>query len=306
MAKPKLIKHFTHGADLDGIVSALVGYFYAIENGFDYEYVDCNYDDIDDKVEAFIKSTESNNAFILITDISVGSHVARLIDEKFATRAKLFDHHQTALPLNSFNWAYVNTYHGDHLTCGAELAYVKLFPNGHSDKLANIVELTRLYDTWGWKKIEEEYPLPKKMNDLLYLMGRKNFFEFAKGLEPINETYETTLNIIRKKDLAYIQAKSMKFHTKEVFGKNVAVLFAENLQGEIGEKVCLDNPQIDIVAIVNPSKEIISYRTTKDDVNVAEFAKRFGGGGHIKASGSQFYGDVAKNFIDSLLDNPLD
>jgi nanoRNase/pAp phosphatase (c-di-AMP/oligoRNAs hydrolase) len=53
------------------------------------------------------------------------------------------------------------------------------------------------------------------------------------------------------------------------------------------------NPDLDYIVIINPAKGLVSYRTIHQHVNVAEVAKKNGGGGHPQASGSAY--DVAYN-----------
>ena len=54
--------------------------------------------------------------------------------------------------------------------------------------------------------------------------------------------------------------------------------------------------------MVDVAKQKISYRTVKDDVNVAEFAKMVAkGGGHPKAAGSQIDKYNMELFLNNIL-----
>lgn len=46
-----------------------------------------------------------------------------------------------------------------------------------------------------------------------------------------------------------------------------------------------NNPDINMLMAVNTKNKTVQLRTAKDDINLAEFAKQFGGGGHPKAAG---------------------
>ena len=67
-----------------------------------------------------------------------------------------------------------------------------------------------------------------------------------------------------------------------------------------------NNPQYDIYVGINPKDGIISFRTQRDDVNVAKmFAEPLGGGGHPKAAGANIKGefeDIYKKYITNSFD----
>ena len=122
------VKLFTH-TDLDGIGCAVLAYL-----SFGYENVDveqCNYDDIDDYVEAFMEDDGLYRSYdkIFITDISVSDSVANMIDilDRVDRRVQLFDHHGTALFLNKYDWCMIkeDIYLENIIkTCGTELICV--------------------------------------------------------------------------------------------------------------------------------------------------------------------------------------
>ncbi len=53
---------------------------------------------------------------------------------------------------------------------------------------------------------------------------------------------------------------------------------------------------IDLVILIDASSRI-SYRTNKENINVADFASNFGGGGHKCASGSKFDNENRINIL---------
>lgn len=75
-------------------------------------------------------------------------------------------------------------------------------------------------------------------------------------------------------------------------------MFAESYLSELGNRLSELHPELDFIAMVN--QETISYRTVKEDVNLSEIAKCFGGGGHPKASGSQVSAYCVDKFIEDI------
>ncbi|MDP4171394.1 MAG: oligoribonuclease, partial [Bacillota bacterium] len=57
------------------------------------------------------------------------------------------------------------------------------------------------------------------------------------------------------------------------------------------------NPHLDMIAMLNVGGKKMGFRTMHDDVNVAEFAKKFGGGGHPKASGCELTTEAFEKFV---------
>ena len=44
----------------------------------------------------------------------------------------------------------------------------------------------------------------------------------------------------------------------------------------------------------------VSYRTVKDDLDLSDIAKGFGGGGHPKASGSRFDASIVNDILNNI------
>ena len=97
----------------------------------------------------------------------------------------------------------------------------------------------------------------------------------------------------------YIQLKNQDIIKIDIKDYVVGVVFAEQYISELGNKLCEYNNDVDLIAIINPSKSI-SYRTIKPDVDVSQIAEIFGGGGHIKASGSNITDKQRKNILKIL------
>ena len=158
------IKIFTH-TDLDGVGCAIIAYLAFGKENVDVEY--CNYDDVDDKVEAFIENEDLYRSYdsIFITDISVSDQVASMIDclDKVERTVRLFDHHGTALRLDNYFWCTVYEYLDAVKTSGTELFYLYLsnslsltYDQTTQNKISRFVSIVRDYDTWRWKELGED------------------------------------------------------------------------------------------------------------------------------------------------------
>ena len=304
------IKLFTH-TDLDGIGCAILAYLAFGKENVDVEY--CNYDDIDDKVTDFATDEEKAKSYdhIFITDISVEDFVASYIDRNYKHGGpwQLFDHHQTALELNKYDWCNVliEAADGSGLkTCGTELFGVYLLSSAglvnryHWDTLTNILQFignVRDYDTWRWTTMGGDGIVSKNVNDLLDIYGREQFINvmFAR-IRTYNSfpsiTPDEFLLLRQRKeeiDRYVIQKKEQLIRARDTYGHLYAYVFAERFFSELGNRLCQMTPELDYVVIIDISNGKISYRTIRDDLNLGtEIAHAYGGGGHAKAAGSTF------------------
>ena len=87
----------------------------------------------------------------------------------------------------------------------------------------------------------------------------------------------------------------MKVYT--IHNKKCGVVFQENNKSETGNYLSTKHPELDLIVLIDASSRV-SYRTTKEDVDLNEFASLFGGGGHKKAAGSRFSDDDRKQIVE--------
>lgn len=168
-------------------------------------------------------------------------------------------------------------------------------------------EVVRLYDTWDWKSLQDNVTHPNnlsmvkivlKINNLANEMDTEQFIEemvlnlLHRGsmmsteldeMEMIGPLIPSQFHIIAD----FLTDASNRYVSKRIerayINNNIAYVTADKHASEIGNGVCLANPDVDFCVIV--CGNIISLRTTKDDIDVSEIAKRHGGGGHQKAAG---------------------
>lgn len=212
--------------------------------------------------------------------------------------------------LNKFGWCKVEIEDEEtHIkTCGTEIYYKWLIDNGYlnqCDMLDKFVEVVRDYDTWRWSTLGEEGVICKQVNDLLYLYGKEKFIrwcmsEIYDGVFPtLYASDELILKIKQREIDEYIKAKDKQVIVDKLYGKTCGFVFAERYFSELGNKLCRMHPELDFVAMINMDG-VVSYRTIKDDIDLGEIAKTFGGGGHPKAAGSRIADEVQFNVINRI------
>lgn len=301
------IKLFTH-TDLDGVGCAILAYLaFGIEN-VAVEY--CNYDDIDLRVsQFFIKGNPGEYDKVFITDISINENLAADID-RYAKSGlwRLFDHHQTALELNRYYWCNVliEAPDGSGLkTCGTELFGVYLLSEGLFDcygkttinNILQFIGIVRDYDTWRWTTTGRYGMNSKHVNDLLDIYGREQFIDVmcirirVYTAFPSITPDEFLLLGQRKAEIDryVIQKNEQLIPAKDIHGHSYGYVFAERFFSELGNRLCQMNPGLEYIVMIDICNGKVSYRTTRDDLNLGtEIAHSYGGGGHAKAAGSTF------------------
>ena len=300
-----MIKLFTH-TDLDGVSCEILGKI-AFEK--DINVVRCNYGDIDTKVEEFINGAEEYDK-LFITDISVNKEIAdKLLS--ISDKVILLDHHKTALWLNEYPYALVQVEDESvRKMCGAYLFYEYLKKNhkefDDTPALKLFIDYVRMYDTWEWKEKYDNI-IPKRLNDLMYMDGPNEFidkmvYRLGNNLFILDDTDLMKLQIEQTYINSYITQKNETLMINDSLfpGHTVGITFADKYISELGNKLCELHPELDFVVLINMSTLTISYRTVKDDLDLSDIAKGFGGGGHPKASGSRFDASIVNDMLNNI------
>lgn len=300
-----MIKLFTH-TDLDGVSCEILG---RIAFGEDIDVVRCGYGNIDDKVEEFINSDEEFDK-LFITDISVKKELANALNN-ISDKVILLDHHKTALWLNEYPFALVQVEDESiGKMCGAYLFYEYLKKNHEefNDTLALklFVKYVRMYDTWEWKEKYDNI-IPKRLNDLMYMDGPNEFidkmiYRLGNNLAIFDDTDLMKLQIEQTYINSYIAQKNETLIVNDsLFPEHiVGIVFADKYISELGNKLCELHPELDFVVLINMSTLTVSYRTVKNDLDLSDIAKGFGGGGHPKASGSRFDASIVNDMLNNI------
>ncbi len=304
-----MIKLINHN-DLDAVGCAVLSKIAYGDKNVDISY--CGYDNVNETVIEVINNHEQYDK-IFITDISVNEEVAAKLDT-IKEKVVLLDHHSTALELNKYSWAKVIIEEHGEKTSGTRMFYDYLEEALSTSKnylwrwdrlqsLFYFVENIKRYDTWLWSTKYND-ATPKKINDLLYLYGRERFIEDTLNKFQVykefnfSDTDELLLELEQKKKNKYIERKNEQIIVAQIQDCKAGIVFAEQYISELGNELAKKHEELDFIVII--SDKTISYRGIKDNVNLSEIARIYGGGGHPKASGSQISAEQRQRYIDIL------
>lgn len=304
--KTLLISH----TDLDGISCNLL----LDLAGIKYDYYNVEVSEVADTLNAIFNNKDTTYDQIYIADLTVSkSDYTRL--QESGINYLVFDHHRTHLYAKNFKNANIKVNEFGHLTCATELFYnylKELYPNINTPLIASYVELVRQIDTYTMENDD-----PRDLSTLLFIYGKTTFLKKMKTrLKKEKESFTFTtfekkyLSIQNAEFDAYCLRKEKELLFYEIKGYICGVVFCENTdKSELGHRLSKKHPELDLIILINPSRSI-SYRTERDDIDVSKFASYFGGGGHMKASGSDFINknreDIIKSYYKDVkrLENP--
>lgn len=306
-----MIKLITH-TDLDGVSCAILGILAYGINKIDISY--CNYDDVDNVALSVFENHEEYEQ-IFITDISVNKEVADKLNT-ISDKVLLLDHHPTALFLNDYDFCDVTIEIDGEKTCGTSMffnyldeRFVRLNEilgtNFDIESIFKYTEIVRKWDTWLWAEKYND-TIPRDLNNLFYLYGRDRFVnKLSRQLKYhadsiFTDTDKLLLELDNSKKESYILNKDSEIMLKTIQGYNVGIVFAEQYISELGNELAKKHKELDFIVIISDNK--ISYRSIRDDINVGEIAKVYGGGGHPKASGSQISLQNKEKYLSLLFD----
>lgn len=318
----------THN-DLDGVFcGALASLAYpAPDHNVTIYY--CGYDNVNERVQEVLEmiKTLEGNTVVYVTDISVKEEIAEMIDA--VNRQKivgdsvvsfcLLDHHgnDQVMALNKYCWATVKVFmdnHPDKKTSGTKMFFEKLLSNGALvqrmgvpglENLRDVVDLVRKYDTWEWVATNDE--VPNKLNTLFKLYPRRMFVEVFSDIDRyetadfvfFNEIEETIIALDEEKKKSYIKAKMKEVCMLTIDGKCAGVVMAEQYINDVAHEITARHQSCDLAVVV--TSKTLSFRTDKEDVNVALIARKFGGNGHPKAAGAQISEDIRNDMLSDLI-----
>lgn len=292
--KDLLISH----VDLDGIspnvLLTLTG------RKFDYKNIDIK--DIDTTFDELFTKDIKKYENIYICDLTLTEHAYELINASGLTNIKVFDHHKSHLFANEYSYVTVKVDIDGIKTCGTELFYLYLkdiYKELNKNCIKEFVDLVRQLDTYCFKDEESA----QNLSSLHDLLGHKEFVKtIVKRLKKDKEHFEFSsfekrlFKIERNKINRYMQNKELEMKRYTINGKKCGVVFAESNKSELGNYLSNKYPELDLIILFNTAQSV-SYRTTKDDVDLNEFAAVYGGGGHVKASGSKISDDIRNEII---------
>lgn len=298
----------SHIADNDGVSPIIL--LKLVINEFDYKLLEIY--EVEDYVNELIDSGRYKEYDqIYITDLKLTMESCEKIDniEELKNKLLVFDHHQSNLFVNDFNFATVIVKNEEgRMECGTSLFYKYLknrYPNSilNNKIVSNYVELVRENDTWDYL-IENELKA-KKLGMLFSLYNRERYINsmltnLKNNVDELFSSEENYLLSIEQERMNdYIESKKDKVYFGKINNYEVGIVFAESYRSVLGNYLAkYYEDKVDFIIIINFDHGI-SYRTIKE-VNVGEFAQIYGGGGHQKAAGSYFPDGFHKQLIELL------
>ncbi len=289
--KKYLITH----TDLDGVSPIIL--LGLTNESFDYKCVDIK--DLTNLMEELKTTDLSLYDEIYFTDLSLTEEMYDVL-LSLNKPIKVFDHHETHLFANKYEFATVKVDLNNKKTCGTELFYEYLkekYPELNKDNIKTYVEYVRELDTFAFTS-----DIPKQIDMIKESMDRYDFIKSMirrlKKDKPFTfTTFEKRYIKLRTEELdRYIKKKEKGMQKVLINGFRCGVIFAETNKSFIGDYISQKYDDIDLVILIDASSRI-SYRTNKENINVADFASNFGGGGHKCASGSKFDNENRINIL---------
>lgn len=295
--KKYLITH----TDLDGVSPIIL--LSLTSELFDYKCVDIK--DLTSLMEELKTADLSIYDELYFTDLSLTEEMYEVL-LSLNKPIKVFDHHETHLFANKYEFVTVKVDLNGRKTCGTELFYEYLkekYPELNKENIKTYVEYVRELDTFTFTS-----DIPKQIDMIKESMDRCEFIKSIvrrlKKDKPFTFTaFEKKYIKLRSEELdRYIKKKEKGMQRFLIKGLRCAVVFAETNKSFIGDYISQKYDDIDLVILIDASSRI-SYRTNKENVNVADFAANFGGGGHRCASGSKFDDQDRSNILKAYFED---
>ena len=297
-----MIKLITH-SDLDGIGCEIL---FKYIHGDKAEVTIAETYNVNEIVESALDDLENKKyTKLFITDLSINEKLAKRINDN-DMNVTLLDHHPSAEFLNKYKFANVIIESGRGKECGTRLLashYCEYLQHA-SFELVKFIELVRQYDTWEWKEKYNNIDA-KKLNDLLYILGREKFVNLIlQKLRNNEDLFDETINLVlelKQNEIDnYINTKEKNLIVKNVLGYTVGIIICDMFSSELGNVLSERHPELDFIAIIKQNS--VGLRCVKDEINLTEIAKHFNGGGHKKASGFPMDKIKLDNFINNIFD----
>lgn len=302
---------FSHKSDIDGMGGVILAKLAFKE----VDYLLCETFNLSKEISKYLENGEIYNYdLVFVTDMWLEKNIATTIynNSKLKNKFYVFDHHESAKEekLDCYDFINITIKNSNGLCSGTSLFYEYLTNHGYlkeSDALNKFVLLTRIYDTWEWKKENME-----SANDLAVLfniLGIEGYINliYQKLLNDNNEfifsELETNLIINKKKQIEEtVKSYAKKIYYREILELKAGIVFIDyEYRNDMAEYLRLNNYPIDFVMLVAFQYGVISYRNVNPEVKVRKIAEYFGGKGHDYAASSPIKIEKIEKLVDVLI-----
>lgn len=295
----------THIADPDGAFPIILSNLVLD----DMEFISCEVDEIDDITKEILNKHEEYKQ-IYVVDMCFSEEIANFINDNDTLRNKVLvlDHHASRDSLNKYSFINVVSEKNGRKECATTLFYQYLKDTINNEiltkkSLMEMVELVRELDTYDF--IEENKEDAFKLGDLYNIYGRENYIENYTNFIKNNDHFyfsdfeNKVLELEKLRKERYIEEKLETVKKATIDGIPVGIVFAERHRSDLGHAVATKIPDIDIAVIINVSRSV-SYRASKDEVDINVLAIPNGGGGHKHAGGSALPLDIEEKICEYI------
>ena len=253
--------------------------------------------------EVLLKVENDSDSRLLITDISPeGKRTESLLDRldtlyQADREVLLVDHHATTAHLSRYSWVV-------HVqdVCATRILYGMYKTTVSDDVTDAFTKAVDAYDRW---QLDSSYrPRGEDLNRLYYFYGYERFVSRFSVNPEDDKLAAGLVQMLREKedrDVSQAVEESEDYNQvlrKDSQGRVYYLLLVETYVSQVCHKILDTKPEVDYVVNLVLSKGKVDLRSRDNGVDVAEIAKRNGGGGHKPAAG--FYVDSIES-LDKLL-----
>lgn len=296
----------THIADIDGMGSLILAKKY-------YSNIDYILCEINELIEVFTKVDFSNYETIYVCDLALSKTILNYLNKhpEITNKIKHFDHHE--IIENSPEYVNSIIYLDNKPTCGTQLFYnylLTLDNKFNNNFYKTFVEATREQDNFDFG--DEEYNA-KLLAFTHALIGPENYIELIFNLNDnenfkLPKIYEDLYKSDLDKQKEYIEFINKNLCITEYNSYKVGVTICEHYRSIVGNSICKLRPEIDFMLIINFSRNRVSLRSVKENIDLNVIGKEFhpDGGGHKLSAGFLIDSKSIpklKPFIDLYIEN---
>lgn len=303
MGKQEKAIIFSHENDIDGLGSIILG---KIAFG-DIDYVLASNVNV---LEAKFRECLENGLLyqydrIFVTDLALYDPSLEMVskDPVLSRKVLVFDHHKSAINEGCDRYDFTTIMEVDEngvKRCGTDLFYAYLCSAGlllRTKALDEFVELTRLEDTWEWKKTGEQ---GLKAHDMAILFNGIGIDSYIESMFIKVHTNDSSIEFTEKekskiedKKAEYLATLQKIWSEAEYFvdeyDNRYAGVFADyEYRNELGEYVRgLNENELKYLVLIALEKGAFgqkSYRAIANGFDVGKIAEAHGGNGHPAAA----------------------
>lgn len=323
--------YILHHCDLDGVGVKVLGTLYAQQKGMPFSTSSCSYRNINAAAQAVLK--QDDVAELIIGDISVNEEMAEQLDQAYKTgmKIRLFDHHESALSLNKYEWAHVVETDKNGVDRSGTWVMAQ-DPDFQPHYQANQFMMDTIddWDTWNWKV--KNNIVARQLNSLLDILGESEFTEYMLSHISCDQSnifdHDIQIMLDTQRKMVVSQAETcirnmytVKLWTQVPYHKDgvqrrlnrsvclkTGIVFVQSNISEVGDVILDKNPDLDaLMMIIFPNT--ISWRTQKQlPVSLSRIAIRATGkgGGHPSAAGSTISFSVFQDMLTKFMEDSFD